>query len=137
MLADDIADQIALAGHPAELDDIVRSMWLDHTNGRLDEDAMESLDEAARARREVLQPPRPPNRPLPGLKPIGATAIPRKSKLAPRPAFACGPSRMLKLRACAKVTLFVRSVSGRGRRTTRTSCGSHRPSGSPGSSMVP
>jgi hypothetical protein len=62
MLADDIVDRIAIA-HPDELDRITRDMWVDHTNGLLTENEMEWLDEAARTRREAIQPrpagPRP------------------------------------------------------------------------------
>ena len=54
MLADDIADRIA-AACPNELDDLVRGAWCHHVNGRLTENDMEALDEAARARREALQ----------------------------------------------------------------------------------
>jgi hypothetical protein len=51
----DTIDRIALANHPAELDEIVRGMWVDHRHGLLTEDDMEALDEAARERREALQ----------------------------------------------------------------------------------
>ena len=54
MLADDIADRIA-AACPNELDDLVRGAWCHHVNGRLTENDMEALDEAARARREAIQ----------------------------------------------------------------------------------
>jgi hypothetical protein len=57
MLADDIADRIA-AACPNELDDLVRGAWCHHVNGRLTENNMEALDEAARARREAFQKPR-------------------------------------------------------------------------------
>jgi hypothetical protein len=53
-LVDDVLDRIAAACHPAELDGIVRDMWVDHTNGLLAEAQMEVLDEAARARREAI-----------------------------------------------------------------------------------
>jgi hypothetical protein len=72
--ADDIADRIAIA-RSDELDDIVRGMWADHANGRLNESDMEGLDEATRARRAELGKERPPP---PGPKPIGTA----KSKLA-------------------------------------------------------
>ena len=74
LLADDIADQIALAGHPAEIDEVVKEAWGHHTNGRLTENDMEAIDEATRARRTELGKGRPP----PGPKPIGTV----KSKLA-------------------------------------------------------
>ena len=54
MLADDIADRIA-AACPNELDDLVRGAWCHHVNGRLTQNDMEALDEAARARREAIQ----------------------------------------------------------------------------------
>jgi hypothetical protein len=53
--ADDVLDRIAAACHPAELDGIVRDMWVDYTNGLLPESGMEVLDEAARARRKAFK----------------------------------------------------------------------------------
>jgi hypothetical protein len=64
MLADDIADRIAIAC-PGEIDGIVRNMWVDHTHGLLTENEMEALDEAARTRREAFQERRPETRPKP------------------------------------------------------------------------
>jgi hypothetical protein len=62
MLIDDIADRIAIA-RLDELDEIVRSMWVDHAHGLLTENEMEVLDEAARARRAAIQEqPKPPHR---------------------------------------------------------------------------
>jgi Helix-turn-helix domain len=55
MLIDDIADRIAASGHPAELDELVRNMWITYTEGQLTEADMEVLDEAARARRAAIQ----------------------------------------------------------------------------------
>jgi hypothetical protein len=63
MLADDIADRIALAGHPAEIDEIVKEVWGHHFAGALTENEAETLEEAARARREAFQPRRPETRP--------------------------------------------------------------------------
>ena len=54
MLADDIADRIAIAC-PDEIDGIIKDMWVDHTHGLLADNEMETLDEAARARREAIQ----------------------------------------------------------------------------------
>jgi len=71
MLVDDIADRIAIA-RPDELDGIVKDMWVDHTCDRLSENEMETLDEAARARREVLQPRRPETRTAPSGAPRGS-----------------------------------------------------------------
>jgi hypothetical protein len=62
VLADDIADRLAIAT-PAEIDGIVRNMWVDHTHGLLTENEMEALDEAARTRREAFQERRPETRP--------------------------------------------------------------------------
>jgi hypothetical protein len=55
MLADDIADRIAGAC-PDEIDGIIKDAWTDHTNGRLTENEIEALDEAARARRTETPP---------------------------------------------------------------------------------
>jgi hypothetical protein len=74
MHVDDIADRIAIA-RPDELDWIIRDMWVDHTNGLLDEAAMEVLDEAARARREALQARRAETRPR---APSAAKSAPRR-----------------------------------------------------------
>jgi AraC-like DNA-binding protein len=65
MLADDIADRIAAACHPAELDALVKDMWGKHTHGLLTDNDMEILEEAARARREAFQARRPETRPKP------------------------------------------------------------------------
>jgi hypothetical protein len=63
MLADDIADRIALAGHPAEIDEVLKEVWGHHFAGALTEDEAEVLDEAARARREAFQERRLETRP--------------------------------------------------------------------------
>jgi hypothetical protein len=55
LLADDLADRIALAGHPAEIDEVVKEVWGHHFAGALTEDEAEVLDDAARARREAIQ----------------------------------------------------------------------------------
>jgi hypothetical protein len=73
LLADNIADQIALAGHPVEIDEIIKGAWGHHFAGALTENDMEVLDEAARTRRAEIGRP-PPQ----GPKPIGTA----KSKLA-------------------------------------------------------
>ena len=54
MLVDDIADRIAIAC-PAEIDAIIKDMWADQAHGLLTDNEMETLDEAARARREAFQ----------------------------------------------------------------------------------
>src|SRR6516162_9668352 len=85
-LADNIADQIALAGHPAEIDEVVKEAWGRHFAGALTENDMEILDEAARTRREALQARRTETRPKPPAAPSGA---PRRSaqraRQSPRP----------------------------------------------------
>lgn len=74
MLADDIADRIAAANHPAELHDIHGAIWVEHAHGRLTINDTEVLSEAFRARREALQGPR--------------SELPTAAKRAPR-----GPAR--------------------------------------------
>jgi len=71
-LADDIADRIALAGHPAEIDEIVKEVWGHHFAGTLTEEEAETLHEAAQARREALQEQRPETRPKPRTGPSSA-----------------------------------------------------------------
>jgi hypothetical protein len=71
MLADDIADRIAIAC-PGELDGIVKDMWVDHTHGLLADNEMETLDEAARTRREAFQERRQAARPGPARRPGNA-----------------------------------------------------------------
>jgi len=80
MLADDIADRIA-AACPNELDDLVRSAWCHHVNGRLTENEVEALDEVARARREALQERRTETRPKPRTAP---SSTPRASARRPQ-----------------------------------------------------
>ena len=71
MLADDIADRIAIAC-PGELDGIIKDMWVDHTHGLLADNEMEILDEAARTRREAFQERRQAARPGPARRPGNA-----------------------------------------------------------------
>jgi hypothetical protein len=73
-LVDDVLDRIAASGHPAELDGIVRDMWVDHTNGLLAEAQMEVLDEVARARRAAFKDPCPPKAQGPQGSGIGRSA---------------------------------------------------------------
>jgi hypothetical protein len=81
MLADDIADRIALAGHPAEIDEVVKEVWGHHFAGVLTEDEAEVLHEAARARREAIQERRIETRPKPRTALSGA---PRNSARRPQ-----------------------------------------------------
>jgi hypothetical protein len=71
MLADDIADRIAIAC-PGELDGVIKDMWVDHTNGLLTDNEVEALDEAARTRREAFQERRQAARPEPIRRPGNA-----------------------------------------------------------------
>src|SRR6516225_9174298 len=71
MLVDDIADRIAIAC-PAEIDAIIKDMWSDQAHGLLTDNEMETLDEAARARREAIQTRRTETRPKPRTAPSGA-----------------------------------------------------------------
>jgi hypothetical protein len=83
MHIDDAIDRIAIASGP-ELDDIIRAAWCDHTNGRLTENEIEILDEAARTRREALQPRQPARRPeLHPAKKVAPQASARRSPRAP------------------------------------------------------
>jgi hypothetical protein len=66
----DHADPVA--GSPPELNDIIRGMWVDHTHGLLADNEMETLDEAARARREAIQARRQAARPGPARHPGNA-----------------------------------------------------------------
>ena len=65
MLVDDIADRIAIAC-PAEIDAIIKDMWADPAHGLLTDNEIETLDEAARARREAIQTRRTETRPKGG-----------------------------------------------------------------------
>ena len=71
MLVDDIADRIAIAC-PAEIDAIIKDMWADHAHGLLTDNEMETLDEAARTRREAIQTRRTETRPTPSSAPRGS-----------------------------------------------------------------
>jgi len=71
MLVDDIADRIAIAC-PAEIDAIIKDMWADPAHGLLTDNERETLDEAARARREAIQTRRTETRPKPRTAPSGA-----------------------------------------------------------------
>jgi hypothetical protein len=77
MLADDIEDRIILAGHPAEIDDIIRGMWGHHFAGNLTDNEIETLDEAARARRETFAETRPK---LPAVRNNSPRATPRRPR---------------------------------------------------------
>ena len=81
MLVDDIADRIAIAC-PGEIDGIIRDMWVDHTHGLLADNEMETLDEAARARREAIQARRTETRSrTPQSAPRGSARRPQSLKI--------------------------------------------------------
>jgi hypothetical protein len=90
MLADAIADRIALAGHPAEIDEAVKEVWGRHLAGDLTEGEAETLQEAAQARRTETWPklpaaakaaPRVPAR-RPQRSPDKQASIERRRRLA-------------------------------------------------------
>jgi hypothetical protein len=124
-LVDDVLDRIAAAGHPAELDGIVRDMWVDHTNGRLSEDDMEVLDEAAKTRRAAIQKRRlaarlgaarrPGDTPRPRGRPQRATTrSPGPAHVGPRPKrekmFGEGRAIPLDRNAKARITTLARAL---------------------------
>jgi hypothetical protein len=82
MLADDIADRIAIAC-PGELDGIIKDMWVDHTHGLLADNEMETLDEAARARREAIQARRTETRKTSGVPQNAAWGSARRRQRSP------------------------------------------------------
>jgi hypothetical protein len=90
MLIDNLTDQIALAASPVELDEAVKAMWGHHFAGDITETEVEVLDEAARARRDVLQPPRAETRPK--LRP--APSSPSQRPVRPRRAIPRSPDRV-------------------------------------------
>jgi Helix-turn-helix domain len=79
-LADDIADRISGTYDPAELDALVKDMWVQHTHGRLTDNDMEILEEAARARREAFQARRIETRPTPSGSPRAACRRPSRPR---------------------------------------------------------
>src|SRR6516164_5247718 len=83
MHVDDIADRIVIAC-PAEIDAIIKDMWADHAHGLLTDNEMETLDEAARARREALQTRRTETRSARSLRSIRSRT--RRRLHEPRPA---------------------------------------------------
>jgi Helix-turn-helix domain len=124
MLADDIADRIAIAC-PAEIDAIIKDMWVDHTNGRLTENEMEVLDEAARTRRAAFQERRqaarrepvrrPGDAPRPRGRPQRATPrSPGPARVGPRPRrekmFGEGRAVPLDRNAKARITTLARAL---------------------------
>jgi hypothetical protein len=78
--ADDIADRIALAGHPAEIDEVIKEVWGHHFAAALTEDEAETLHEAAQARREALQERRIETRPKPRTAASGAPRASARSR---------------------------------------------------------
>jgi hypothetical protein len=124
-LVDDVLDRIAAACHPAELDGIVRDMWIDHTNDLLPENEMEVLDEAARARRAAIQERRqaarreparrPGDAPRPRGRPQRATPrSPGPASVGPRPKrekmFGEGRAIPLDRNAKARITTLARAL---------------------------
>jgi Helix-turn-helix domain len=91
MLVDDIADRIALARHPAEIDEMVKAVWGHRLAGALTEAEAEAIDEAARTRREAIQERRQAARREPARRPGDAPRPPgRPQRATPR---SPGPAR--------------------------------------------
>jgi hypothetical protein len=85
MLIDDIADRIAIA-YPAEIDGIIKNMWVDHTHGLLTEDEVEVLDEQAQERRRAIAAQQRETRPKPRAVPRSAPrATARRRQRSQRP----------------------------------------------------
>jgi hypothetical protein len=89
-LADDIADRIAIACHPDELEGLIADAWVKHRDGRLTANDLEALQEAALARMDAFpeaeaacRPTHPAAvvaqacRPAPPSAPRGASRRPR------------------------------------------------------------
>jgi hypothetical protein len=71
-LADDIADRIAAACHPDELDALIGDAWVKHRDGRLTANDLETLQEAALARMNAFPEGGTDTRPKPRPAPSGA-----------------------------------------------------------------
>jgi hypothetical protein len=115
MLVDDISDQIALAASPAELDGIVRDMWVDHTHSLLTDNEMEALDEAARTRREALRPRRAETRPklraVPSSTPRPSARRPRRSQRPREKLFGNGRTVPLDREAKNRIQVLMRALT--------------------------
>jgi hypothetical protein len=83
MLIDDVADQIALAADPNELDEVIKRMWGHHFAGALTVDEAEVLDEVARTRREAIQERRTETRPKPRTAASSAPRVSARSQRRP------------------------------------------------------
>jgi hypothetical protein len=79
-LADDLADQIALAAHPDEIIGHVNDAWVKHTHGRLTIDEYKNLQMAGLARMGELENPQVETRP----KPRQAHSSPRAAAHSPQ-----------------------------------------------------
>jgi hypothetical protein len=81
-LTDDIADRIAAACHPDELDGLMADAWAKHRDGRITANDLETLPEAALARMNALPEGGTETRPKPRPAPSGA---PRAACRRPAP----------------------------------------------------
>jgi Helix-turn-helix domain len=83
-LADDIADRIAIACHPDELEGLIADAWVKHRDGRLTANDLEPLQEAALARMNAFPEggtdTRPKPRPAPSGAPRGACRRPSRPR---------------------------------------------------------
>jgi hypothetical protein len=88
-LADDLADRIALADHPDEIEGHLNDAWVKHTHGRLTVDEYKNLQEAGLARMGELENPqvetRPKPRQAPSHSPRAAAHSPRASPVKASP----------------------------------------------------
>jgi Helix-turn-helix domain len=83
-LADDIADRIAIACHPDELEGLIADAWVKHRDGHLTANDLETLQEAALARMNAFPEggadTRPKPRPAPPSAPRAACRRPSRSR---------------------------------------------------------
>jgi Helix-turn-helix domain len=83
-LADDIADRIAAACHPDELDALMADAWAKHRDGRITANDLETLQEAALVRMNALPEggtdTRPKPRPAPSNSPRAACRRPSRPR---------------------------------------------------------
>jgi Helix-turn-helix domain len=83
-LADDIADRIAIACHPDELEGLIADAWVKHRDGRLTANDLETLQEAALARMNAFPEGGTDTRPKPRPAPPSAPRAARRRPSCPR-----------------------------------------------------
>jgi hypothetical protein len=106
VLADDIADRIAIACHPDELEGLITDAWVKHRDGRLTANDLETLQEAALARMNAF--------PEGGAKPRAAPQnAPRATARRPQPReklFGNGRPVPLDREAKARIGVLIRAL---------------------------